>query len=385
MLAHGPAMADARRNGIRVAIGVAVVLALLLIGLPSGQRVPVDQRLTTLRTSPDGAGALYDLFVELGIPVERRMTALDGSAPGGDALALLAPTEPLTPAEQDSLIAWVRRGGTLIWVPAYRDPLLERLAVERDFAGPTGRATRAVEHPLTEGVRSIGETRFTLDPRSSPITAVEPLVRTTGDGIVVLRGRLEDGSVLLVSEPELLSNARIGGGLATILARVGAEATTPGSPLVFDEYHHGHRGGTPSQAFFSFLFGSPPGWLLLQLLAVATLALLPAAIRLGSPVAAITPPRRSPLEHVAALGEVYRQARAEEVARRRLLVGFARRLRRERPPAGGEAAFLDRIGRGAPAAAETVSNVARAWEERRPVAELARRIDDALERLNRTA
>ncbi|HUF36720.1 MAG TPA: DUF4350 domain-containing protein, partial [Gemmatimonadales bacterium] len=84
-------MADRRRHWLGITIGLFVLVGLLLMMVPSDGRVPLDQRLTTLRTSPDGAGALYELLAALDIPVDRRMTPLDGPTPLGGALALLAP------------------------------------------------------------------------------------------------------------------------------------------------------------------------------------------------------------------------------------------------------------------------------------------------------
>lgn len=375
-----------RRRWIALALGVAVLLALLLEMAGSGRRVPLDQRLTTLRTSPDGAGALYDLLVTMDIPVARRTTSLDGPAPIPGALALLAPTQPLTGAEMDSLVSRLQRGGTLIAALWYGDDLLGRLGLEAGFVG-SKRWGRPLADPLTEGVDSVGAVRLAVEVAdSTPLTDVEPLVVLGADHtMVVMRARLGQGTIVLLSDPSILSNGRIAdGGAAPIFARAAAEAARRGSPLEFDEYHHGHRGSTPTGAFFGFLFGDARGWLLLQLLGVSALAMLPAAVRFGAPVAAVAPARRSPVEHVAALGEVYRQGRAVDAARRRLMIGFARRLGRERPPAGGETAFLERIARGAPAGAEAVAAVARGWKERVPVRELAERIDDALYRLNRT-
>ncbi|HUG39503.1 MAG TPA: DUF4350 domain-containing protein [Longimicrobiales bacterium] len=381
-------MADRRRDWIPFAIGLGATLAVILLLMVPGRRVPLDQRLTTMRTSPDGAAALYELLVALDIPVERRMTPLDGITPIGGALALLAPTQPLDPAERDSLVRWVERGGTLIAALAYGDPLLRRLGLAPEFVGAGGGSARSVPDRLTEGVDSVGSVFYVLDVAdTTALIAIEPLVVAGDDDrIVALRARLGRGTVVLLSDHRILSNGRLrAAGAAPIFARAAAEAARAGHPLVFDEYHHGYRGGTPTGAFFDFLFGAPAGWLFLQLALVAALAALPAAVRFGAPVAAAAAPRRSPLEHVAALGEVYRQARAADLARRRLLVGFARRLGRERPPAGGEVAFLDRVGRGAPGGADAVAAVSRAWRQRLPVRELAERIDEALNRLNRTA
>lgn len=386
-------MPERRRTWIWAAAALAAFLLVAVLATPRGQTVSLDQRLSTLRTTPDGAGALYALLGELNVPTARRMTPLDGPAPLGRAFALLAPTEPLTEAERDTLVAWVKAGGTLLAGAGFADPLLARLGVTPvPVSAFRTLAVRTVPGPWTAGVDSLEPVRtaFHVD-RPGALKDIEPLAVLSGQSdsissvIVVLRARYGDGRVVLFADPWMLSNGRIAeGGAAVLFVRAAAAAVASGGVLQFDEYHHGHRGGSPTRAFFRFLTTRRPGWLLLQLLVVLMLASLPAAVRFGAPLIRAVSQRRSPLEHVAALGEVYRQAQAAELARRRLLVGFARRLGRERPAQGKELSFLERLGRGAPAGAAAVAAVARAWEQRMPVAELAARIDEALNRLKGT-
>ncbi|MEJ2216737.1 MAG: DUF4350 domain-containing protein [Gemmatimonadota bacterium] len=386
-------MPDRRRPWLWAAVGLGGFLLAVVLLVPRGQPISLDQRLSTLRTTPDGAGALYSLMRNLGVPTSRRMTPLDGPAPLGRALVLLAPTEPLTVSERDTLVDWVRAGGTLVAGAGFGDPLLDSMGVALvPVGGFHALAVRTVPGPWTTGVDSLARVHVAFDvSRSSPLEDVQPLALLSGladtvtSDVVVLRARWGDGHVVLFSDPWMLSNGRIAdGGAAALFARAAADAVAGGGVLQFDEYHHGHRGGSPAHALFAFLATRRPGWLMLQLLAVLLLAAAPAAVRFGAPLVASASQRRSPLEHVAALGEVYRQARASDLARRRLLVGFARRLGRERPSQGDELAFLERLGRGAPAGASAVAAVAQGWQERVPVVELAARIDEALNRLKGT-
>lgn len=386
-------MAERRRPWIWASLGLAGFLLAVVLLVPRGQPVSLDQRLSTLRTTPDGTGALYDLMRELDVPTSRRMTPLDGPSPLGRAFALLAPTQPLTATERDTLLDWVQAGGTLLAGAGFGDPLLDSLGVSLvGVGGFHAVAVRTVPGPWTAGVDSLAPVHVAFAvSRSSPLSDLQPLAVLSGvadsvtSDIVVLRARYGDGRVVLFSDPWMLSNDRIGrSGAAVLFARAAADAVADGGVLQFDEFHHGHRGGSPAHAFFGFLVTRRPGWLLLQLLGVLLLASLPAAVRFGAPLLSSVSRRRSPLEHVAALGEVYRQARAADLARRRLLVGFARRLGRERPTPGRELAFLQRLERGAPAGAAAVDAVARAWRQRAPVVELATRIDEALNRLRGT-
>lgn len=386
-------MPDRRRQWVWVAVGVSVSLVAVLILFPPSRHVALDHRLTTFRTTPDGAGALYELLQALDVPETRRMAPLDGPAPLGRAVALLAPTLPLTRLERDSLTDWVEAGGTLVAAFGFHDPLLTTLGLVRLPAGGLDGVTAWVAPgPWTQGVDSLADVHAVFAVRdSTPLRDLQPLAAlssppdSSATDIVVLRARYGRGHVVLFSDPWTLSNARIANsGAAVLFARAAADAVASGGEIQFDEYHHGYRGGSPVRAFFGFLVTRRPGWLMLQLLAVLLLASLPAAVRFGAPLVRAAALRRSPLEHVAALGEVYRQARAADLARRRLVVGFARRLGRERPPKGRELDFLERLARGAPAGATAVAAVARGLDERVSVTELATRIDEALNRLKRT-
>lgn len=384
-------MPDRRRQWIWVAVGVGVALLAIVVLFPPGRPVSLDQRLSTFRTTPDGAGALYELMRTLDVPETRRMSPLDGPAPLGRAFVLLAPTLPLTRSERDTLTAWVKAGGTLVSAPRFNDPLLTTLGlVLLPVGGLHGATALPAAGPWTQGVDSLVHVHEAIAVRNAtPLRDIQPLatLSNTRDSIadiVVLRARYGDGHVVLFSDAWMLSNARIAEDGAAVLFARAAAAAVAGGTLQFDEYHHGHRGGSPVRAFFGFLATRRPGWLMLQLMVVLLLASVPAAVRFGAPLVSRAGPRRSPLEHVAALGEVYRQAQAADLARRRLVVGFARRLGRERPPRGRELDFLERLARGTPVGATAVAAVARGLNDRVSVTELASRIDEALNRLKRT-
>lgn len=376
-------MADSRREWIWGATALVVVLGLILLMAPPPNQIATDRRLSTFRSTPDGAGALYATLQELGIDVDRRMTPLAGVDPIRGPLAILQPTQLPSPSELDSLFSWVESGGRLIVASPYGE-LLDRLGLELGFVPSDSSLEPVAGHPWTAGLDSIQPIYRSF--RSDTLRGAElrPLITPpdSDDPVVALLPR-GDGEILLVSQAYVLWNENIAdSGIAPLIARAAADWTQPGDTLWFDEYHHGHRGGSPIRALGSFLGNAAPGQAALQLALVGLLALAPAAVRFGAPNDRRPPPRRSRLEHVAALGELYRQARAEEVARRRLVAGFARRIGRERPQPGQEQAFLERLERNVAAGPEAVRAVSEAWRDRLPVLELARRIDDAVTRLN---
>ena len=79
---------------------------------------------------------------------------------------------------------------------------------------------------------------------------------------------------------------------------------------------------------WGWLRSSPMGWALLQLLAIALVWLAVNAVRFGPALAVIERRRRSPLEHLEALGAGLESAGATETAVQRLAAGLRRRLSR---------------------------------------------------------
>lgn len=386
-------MAERNRDWIWGAIALVVLVVVVLILAPPPTQFAADQRLSTLRTTPDGAGALYSTLEELDIPVDRRLTPLAGVDPIRGPLAILEPTQDLSPTELDSLFAWVGRGGRLIVAGPYGE-LRTRLGLAFHYT----RSELALEpvpgHPWTAGLQPTDPEEDRIAGRVPGFWVVDPdtlrggelralvVEADSGRAVVGVLGH-GDGEVLVLTQAGLLANRAIRESrVAPLVVRAAADWTAGRDPLRFDEYHHGHRGGSAYRGLGSFLGSEGIGRMALQLGLVALLALVPAAVRFGAAVSPDPAPRRSRLEHVSALGEVYRQAGAEEVARRRLLAGFARRIGRDRPSPGDEETFLDRLQRSVPAGADAVAAVAAAWRDGRPVAELARQIDGAVARLN---
>ncbi|MGK7311885.1 MAG: DUF4350 domain-containing protein [Candidatus Longimicrobiales bacterium M2_2A_002] len=379
-------MADPRREWIRGGVLLVAITAAVLLLAPPVSQVAFDYRLSTYRTTPDGAGALYETLEAMGVSVDRRLTPMTGVDAIRGPLAVLEPVEPFSTAELDSLFAWVERGGRLIVSPpaSLTDPgFHEHLRLVLSHAA--GENAVAAPHRWTTGLDSIGAVQWAFDPDTLDGPALVPLVldSVTGEPIVgVLRRGA--GEILAIADGQLLSNDRIRtAGLAPLVVRVAAEWTPVEGALRFDEYHHGHRGGSPYRALARAITGGAAGKVVLQLIGVALLALAAAAVRFGSPRATRTASRRSPLEHVDALGEVYRQADAEGLARRRLVAGFARRLGRERPMAGEEAVFVERLERNVLTGADAAAAVSAALARGAPVPELAARIDRAIQEMKR--
>ncbi len=320
---------------------VALVVALTLLAGPDEQGSAVDPRPSTLLATPRGARAAYLALERLGVPVEQRLTPFADAAPLAGPLVLLAPSEPPTPRELEALAEYLRAGGTLIYAARPLDPTLELLglrleAVEDRETGAGGSTATAdpTYHALTRGMRPVAGFRWVF-ANSSPVFdwPVDPLLVTASGREVGMRYNFGAGGVLAFSDAAPLTNREIeGGGAALLLARAAAAVAGPGHPLRFDEYHHGFRaGGSAVGGTLRFLRDTSLGHAALQLALAAGGVLWLMGRRFGGVVSAPPERRRSPLEHVAALAEAYRQAGARDTVRRLLLSGLARRTGR-RPP-----------------------------------------------------
>lgn len=371
--------AGIRRSAGRPLLWAGVILA---VGLVAGYAMrPAGARATgvvrsSLRTTPDGVAALARAIERLGRHVEPRITPLADADPVRGTTVLLQPHVFPSPREVSALLNAVRAGGTLLYVPRYRVretrpvqwPLMDSLGIvfRRRPLGESTRdeptlATRWTDHGLTADLPEPRPAAHALELDSGADSTAPPRLRTADTLLTVLD---EDGKewigaavlavgagrAVILSDPEPLSNAQAGDDALAVLAVRAALAHTPAPDTVFfAEYHQGISGSlTSAQVAANFFFGSPGGLAFLHLIAVSLLFLAVSGMRPGRPTPATAPPdreRRSPLEHVSALGELYRKADARGTAALLLLARLARSARRPPPYDVNEAdALLRTLG-----------------------------------------
>lgn len=264
-----------------------VIVAALLLFVAAGsylfrgaQRGEFADLLSTRRSQPDGARALYLLAEESGLPVARHQTDLEVIPDGGSVVLLSVyhpdtetsksdlfrvddsdggvddevaleqkargmnafTTPPLSEDERDRLLAHVAAGHTLLYVPVGdpADPLLEKLGVSLvPVEGSEGVRFFVPPHPTpwTFGVaRAQSEVKTHL---SLPATATTLLMDEQLGGTVAALVPHERGQVVVISAPELAMNKRLAQAdnaqLWLSLLRTAAGRGT----VLFDEYHHG--------------------------------------------------------------------------------------------------------------------------------------------------
>jgi hypothetical protein len=212
---------------------------------------------------------------------------------------LIVSVEPRS-FSHDEAAAWVRSiraGAVLLLATDHRDPLTEALGLS--FGGPTDALPTAAGRHAFPGLSADGvdaATTFARLPRGAV-----PLVggRTAAAVALVPLGR---GSVFAVSQPRLLTNAGIAGdGLAIALPL--AETARSG-PVGVDAFH---QGGSPTLGSLAFL----PRWVQLEIVeiaAIAILAAIAAARRLGPIAPAQGGTTRTTVELVRSLAAMHRTA-----------------------------------------------------------------------------
>ena len=348
-------------GAIALGAGLAAYLA-----RPAG-RTALDVKRSSFRTTPDGVAAFARGLERFDRPTAPRFTPLADADPVPGALVLLSPTVVPSPVEVRALLERVRRGGTLVYAPRLFPAIASTLRITplMDSLGVAFRVPRPGDleqpewaaHTLTDGLpapmaprrvlrrmtaRELGERGD--DELHSLLTAGRDRDRRwTGAGLMPFG----EGHIIVLSDAEPLSNGRIADDpLAFVVMRAVLTHTTPADTIFFAEFHQGIRGyESTARRWAGFVFGTARGRTLLQLLLAAFLALACAGLRFGAPTTAAAPQdreRRSPLEHVSALGDLYEKARARRTAALLLLARLARSVRRPPPRDVAEARALIR-------------------------------------------
>ena len=377
-------MSDPKRSvasGGRPLLWISVILFFALvvgyIARPQGQRV-TDVRRSSFRTTPDGVAALARGIDRLGRTVEPRITPLVDADPVRGTLVLVEPRVFPSPREVKALLDHVDAGGTLLYAPRYMErdeetvetALMDSLGVYfrwrsqlEEVRGDSLQHPEWGDHGLTEDLPAPRPLVHVFrvggddgDSVSTRVRTVRPLMRlqdSDGDewfGAAELA--LGEGRIVVLAETVPLSNRRAGNHPFAVLAvRAALSHTSEADTVFFAEYHQGIRGTrTRAEVLTDFFLGSPGGRTLLHLIAVCFLILACLGLRFGSPTPGVAPPdreRRSPLEHVSALGDLYRKAGASNTAALRLLSRLARAARHPPPRSTAEAdVLLSRLATG---------------------------------------
>ena len=348
----------------RLEIGLALLLIVaIVVAIWAARRTPqppeLDYRRSTMLSGPYGSRAVYDVLVQLGRPVQRRRTPLYDftiETPQPPALLVeLSPPLALEPAELEEVVFYVQDGGAVLSA-GHGGGITACAGWRLQPDGFVGDSVAVVSPPgvpdLPRSARVLRRKRPSgaFGEKLSALAKASVEDDVPCDSLVAVRSE-----TLLVSPKKLPVALRLwyeGGGSITLVAdagwfgnRVWRDTDVPvvalswlaappphGRPgrVVFDEYHQGFRGDEQSAwgVTWGWLRSSPIGWALLQILAIALVWLAMNAVRFGPALAVIERRRRSPLEHLEALGAGLESSGATETAVQRLAAGLRRRLSR---------------------------------------------------------
>jgi hypothetical protein len=346
------------RLEIRLALLLALAIGLAVWAAHRTPKPPADDyRASTFLTGPRGSRGVYEVLVKLGRPVQRRRSPL--YAFSGDSsrraalLVVLNPWMPLQAAEIDQVVRYVKQGGAVLSAGSGGGIL--RCAGWR--LQPDRWTDDSVDVDTPEGVRTLPQVSHVLQRRSrdsmdSDRRGLEGLVKRQADSVnSCLQLTPERRDTLLAAkdgQPVLLRLWYRGGGSITLASDAGwftnqvwRDTDVPivvlpllDSPrgergrIVVDEYHHGFRRAEQSvmSLTWDWLRHSPVGWAVLQILAIGLVWLAVMAVRFGPARDVVERRRRSPLEHLDALGAGLESAQDDETAVRRMIAGLQRRL-----------------------------------------------------------
>jgi len=355
----------------RLEIGLAALLAVsiglaLWAGSGSDRTPQFDFRASTFLNGPDGSKGLHDVLLQLGRYSERRRTSLENLATQRARrpaiLVVNAPPIPLEDDEVSQVVRFIRGGGAV--VAAGSGGGVTGCAGWRTQVFVGQQDSMAVNTPSEGGLRLPQVTRVLtpLEPEEQTTTpapletlrkgeaedqtlgicktlapfAIDTVIAAINKRPVILRLRYRGGGTLtLVSDRRWLTNQvwRDTDVPIVALPLLTPRRERPGR-VVWDEYHQGFtetKGATLVGSTWRWMRGSPAGWAILQLCAVALLWLAMTSVRFGPARAVIERRRRSALEHLDALGAGLESAADADTAVRRLVLGLRRRLSRAAP------------------------------------------------------
>jgi uncharacterized protein DUF4350 len=391
-----------------------VVLALVLFTLvlewlaPAGRGGERASILTSYSYEPGGVRGLYETLGRLGWRVERRELPLRGVLDTIATYIVMEPEVDPTAAEVGALLAAVRRGAALLFVPTPESALADSLQIEQSDYSPyplrvgEPSAARENEDADDEGWQSVRDTSDDGGPLAGRRLSYHYTLRARKplppDTVGFLYGRLTEveptpiilgiplgrGRLVAVADPSLFRNFALreaNGGLLPVRLVEWLARDTP--RVVFDEFHQGF-GHHPSvsRSVRRALAHTPAGRTLLQLLAAGLILLVALSVRPIAPRPRLRTERRSPFEHVGALARAYEQIGATRLAARRLIRGLRRRHALATAGDDDEAALRRLVARH-PALKPDVERLLDATTRRLPPDEF-RQIADSIATMERT-
>jgi hypothetical protein len=317
------------------------VLAGLALGVLSFiPRAPEDGRswtagATTYSPGPGGAKAFFLLLKGIGLETQRSRQSSYNQLPPETTLWVLT-REPFGRAERRDLVAFLKKGGTLVAPPQALAVVLEEAGLGKEIESTRQakvlRATWGMSLDL-EG------TPTSLSGVSDP---VESYANTSAGLPVVAAWQVGEGRAVALGADELVRNERIGRADNGLF--LGRLALSLGEKHAFDEFKTGFGEGD----LVSLVASAPYRWGVAQLLLVGAVGLFSFARRRLPAEAPGPARRRRVLDHVDAVARLWEQANDAGLPLQAIVDAVEERARL-RLGGGGDKPFIEWIGHVRPA------------------------------------
>jgi len=356
-------IAHARRHWLVFAI-FGVFLLMFVVLLPFMGNDDLTRDHSTKRLNRYGATAIAELVtrVDPSLEVKRITHPLTDLSDVNGLLLIIDPERDFRRREVDELLRWLDEGGTAIiglqgptddLRGAQRGGMTAQTALTQAFGLQLNPIPRGLVtgQPDSDSPLAVGVERVEINTRSAIIAAspdaenddnipmpfgtdlppvlapqdqddLVPHLRASGHDIVVSFPHGE-GEVFVTSDVELFSNALIGNEDNVLFVANLLWGNAPEGTIYFDEYHHGFGAGSRSADDVDPAPLSRSWWV-----AVAGVAIFlwGKGKRFGAPRRVFNSRRRTAMEHVEALANLFDKAGADIWALRKIESAFRHRI-----------------------------------------------------------
>lgn len=343
-----------RHRGLLLVGGLVVLVALLVV-LQGPQQAGSSPEHSSTSDAPDGTSALRLFAGALGYGAAAIQGTFD--LPPGAAIVFVfspLPQYGYSIADATALDQWVHAGGVLVYASEAGDPQLDQqLGIGRQPAAVPAKA--AASAPLVSGVRDVAG-NDSAQPFRGLTTQQVPILRNPAGAVLAFAQQRGSGRLIALADPLELCNGSLGHADNGRLAADLLGLARPGSPILFDEFHHGIQAtSSPGNSWMS------TGWGLAILWAVVILFLgLALRGRAFGPRVPLEPAAgRSSAEYASAVGNLLRRTGARSLTLA-TLDAATRRALGDRVGVSGisdAAAFADALRRRAPASATALASL----------------------------
>lgn len=290
------------RGWIAIAL-VSSVVAAAAYALQPHQDSPEH---STNSDAANGASAALLYARAMGHPATQIADTFDLQR-GYGAIFVFTPTSPYTTDEAQRTLSWVRGGGVLVYASEQGDSELDRaFGISRENGVP-GSGTETAT-PVVTGVGKVAGAAA-VEPLQPSVEQVA-MLRTSGGLVSAFIQRIGSGALVALADPLVLCNGYLekddnGIFLADLLALAPA-----GSPVAFDEYHHGLAlSDIAPQEWVTTPWGAGLLWLLIAVF----FGLMLRGRRFGPLVERPAEAPRSDVEWAVAVGQLLRRSSARSV------------------------------------------------------------------------